>query len=704
MTSRQTARKKIVVVDLFCGGGGFTTATVRAAAAATEIGTFIAVNHDEFAIATHTQNHPSATHFQTKVDAVNPREVVPGGRVHLLLAGPECTHHSNAAGSRPRKDQSRSTAWHILKWLQELYVNAVIIENVPEFKDWGPLGAKGQPIKALRGKVFLAYLEAIRTLGYKAEWRVLKCADYGDPTSRRRLFIIARRDGHPIVWPEPTHADPKRTAGGQLTIITKTLPPYRTAREIIDWDVKGTSIYNRKKPLAPATMARIHKGLFRFGIRLQDPGLHMADPFLVKLFGTSTGANVDDPVPTVTADGQHIAVANPIILSAGGPEIEPRSVDGLMPTVLTREHLAMARPYMLGLGGPTGNRQPRSVDGLVPTIPTTNHLGIAQPYLLPPEGFHRGNSARSADGQVPTITQRGAGAVVQPLVMGQQSNAQARPIDELVPTVATAGAISLLQPWLFANRGGADGYLRGGPVDEPVGALTTIPGLYVVDPQAYLATVSHGAGDGRTYSLDGQVPTIAGGGNLAFLNPIMLPIDQMGSQSDQTRSVDDQVPTITTKARMALAHPFMVIYHGASYPGGDRVATLDGPVPTVAAGGNQFGFAEVTQPWIHIYNGQAIGSDINGPLPTVTGAERLALCVPVLRASQYIGCLLVDILFRMFLVKELAAAMSFPKSYFFVAPKGRKMTTRAAVRMIGNAVAGETAYNLSYSQLTPLLS
>ena len=240
--------KKIVAVDLFCGAGGESTGLRNAARALGLDLELLAVNHWDLAISTHSMNHPEARHLCESIQSIDPLEAIPSGRVNLLWASPECTHHSIARGGRPRSDQSLASAWLILKWLSELYVERVIIENVKEFADWGPLGADGKPLKSKKGESFRAFLSSLKALGYRVDYRILCAADYGDPTTRRRLFIQAVRGNRPITWPEVSHTESPDLFGSS---------PWKPAREIIDWSIPGSSLFDRKKPLAPATMARI---------------------------------------------------------------------------------------------------------------------------------------------------------------------------------------------------------------------------------------------------------------------------------------------------------------------------------------------------------------------------------------------------------------------------------------------------------------
>ena len=281
--------------DLFCGAGGTSSGLYHACNALDAKLDLVAINHWAVAVETHRVNHPNARHICATLECVDPRDAVPGGHLDILVASPECTHHSNARGGRPVSDQLRASAWHILRWAEILSIDNILMENVREFRDWGPVNRKGKIIKNRKGETFNAFINALRSLNYTVEHRILNAADYGDPTSRKRLFIAARKGNRTIVWPEQTHNETN----------------YRTARDIIDWDLRGESIFNRKKRLSAATMARIAAGLRKYG------GAH-AEPFLVMLYGTNKTRSIDRPVPTITAGGNHIGVCEPFILQYHG--------------------------------------------------------------------------------------------------------------------------------------------------------------------------------------------------------------------------------------------------------------------------------------------------------------------------------------------------------------------------------------------------
>ena len=188
-------------VDLFCGAGG-TSAGAEATGAAQVV---FAVNHWDRAVETHQANFPGCRHVNSRLEDVSPSEVE---RVNLLFASPECTHHSRARGGKPTSDQQRSGAWDILRWFEHHRPSWGVIENVPEFLEWGPVGADGQPIQRHKGKTFKAWLQAVESYGYKVDYRVLNAADYGAATSRRRLFVIARKGNRMPIFPTASHADP----------------------------------------------------------------------------------------------------------------------------------------------------------------------------------------------------------------------------------------------------------------------------------------------------------------------------------------------------------------------------------------------------------------------------------------------------------------------------------------------------------------
>lgn len=422
----------IYAADLFCGAGGTSTGLLKACE---DLGCkldLLAVNHWDIAIATHSVNHPYAHHICESLDNVNPRKAVPRGALDILIASPECTHHSNARGGKPCSDQSRASAWHVLRWAEALRIDNILIENVKEFQSWGPLGFNGRPLKSRKGETFHAFITALTSLGYKVDYKVLNAAYYGDPTTRERLFIVARRGRRPIHWPEPTHSP-----DGRKTLFGKT-KPWKTAREIIDWGIPGQSIFSRKKSLSQNTINRIVAGMRKFcGKELE--------PFLVQLNKNCDARSLNNPLPTV-ATVPHFGLCEPFLVEYYGNG-KALPVDKPIPTQTTKDRLGLCQPFIMGVGGPKGAQKPRSIDRPLNTVTTEQHSALVQPLLVGiTQTGGNGKRVRSVDAPVPTICTKEEFALCEPFVLGQQSCSAPRSVNKPIPTVAAAGAIALIQP------------------------------------------------------------------------------------------------------------------------------------------------------------------------------------------------------------------------------------------------------------------
>lgn len=283
-----------LVVDLFAGGGGASLGIARAYRHPD-----VAVNHSPVAISVHAANHPETTHFACDVFEVDPICATRGRPVGVLWASPDCRHHSKAKGGRPRSKKVRALAWVVVRWAAACRPRMICLENVEEFADWGPLLADGRPCPVRRGTTFRRWVRQLERLGYTVEHRELVAADYGAPTIRKRLYLVARCDGRPIVWPNPTHS--KTGAGG--------LPRWRAAAECIDWSLPARSIFDRPRPLAANTLRRIAKGLWRYVLASADPFIVPAThPNDARVHGTC------EPFRTVTsANRGELMLARPIL-------------------------------------------------------------------------------------------------------------------------------------------------------------------------------------------------------------------------------------------------------------------------------------------------------------------------------------------------------------------------------------------------------
>lgn len=381
---------------MFCGGGGESTGLMQAATSAGFDVNLSAINHWERAIETHAQNHPRAEHFCEDVARLDPCKVVPGGKLDLLWASPECTHHSVARGGRPRSDQSRATAWEILKWLGELYVERVIIENVPEFTSWGPLDEYGKPVEKAKGNTFRAFIAGLKSLGYSVDWRVLCAADYGEATTRRRLFIQAVKGRKRIKWPEVSHME-------QAENIFK-LPKWRAAAEIIDWSIPCQSLSQREKPLAPATIKRIEYGIKKYwGDK--------AEPFLAILHGTSKVESLARPLSTISCSGAHHMLINPFLVRYNGGENRVHSVSDPVPTLDTSNRFGLLSPLSPLLLGQQSGAKGRPIDKPCPTIATAGAISLLTPFVTE---YYGNGKARSVQEPLPTVTTKDRFGVTVP--------------------------------------------------------------------------------------------------------------------------------------------------------------------------------------------------------------------------------------------------------------------------------------------------
>jgi DNA (cytosine-5)-methyltransferase 1 len=393
-----------LIVDSFAGGGGASTGIEMALGRSPDY----AINHDREALALHAANHPETIHLSENIYKVDPMDVVGRRPVGLLWASPDCKHFSKAKGGAPVKRNIRDLAWTVVLWAERAKPRVIILENVEEFQGWGPLveNAKGElmPCPDRRGETFKDWVKALQKLGYKVEWRELRACDFGAPTTRKRLFVIARRDGRPIEWPEPTHAAPGKD---------DRLLPYRTAAsDVIDWSIPCPSIFDTSeqimerfgvravRPLADATLARIAKGVKRYVIDAAKPfiirtdhasattagvhnpdepvrtvtgagGLAVISPHVTKFRNGAVGSSAAEPMPTVTANSfiKRAGGAAPLgvvaaVLSqaqqggANHPVDEPHRTI----TASDKDQNQVVAAALVGCGGRAGQSPPRSVD------------------------------------------------------------------------------------------------------------------------------------------------------------------------------------------------------------------------------------------------------------------------------------------------------------------------------------------------------
>ena len=363
-----------LIIDLFAGGGGASTGLTWALGHSPDI----AINHDAEALAMHAANHPGTLHLCANVLAVNPLYATGGQPVDVLHASPDCTHFSKAKGGKPRSQHIRDLAWVVVRWAEEVRPRLITLENVEEFQTWGPLDAHCQPIKAQAGATFRAWVRRLRRLGYRVDWRELRACDYGAPTTRKRLFVVARRDGRPVVWPEPTHG-PKDSPA----VLSGKLKPYRTAAECVDWTAPARSIFVRSKPLAEATQRRIAEGIRRYV-------LGAGEPFIVTYYGLKStddfrGQDMGRPLPTQTTMNRFGLVAPVLMTNTTGHA--PSCLGVPVPTVATGNHHFLTAPI---LSRQFGNSVGQTVEAPHPTITQSNHDMLVTASMVKMRGANIG--------------------------------------------------------------------------------------------------------------------------------------------------------------------------------------------------------------------------------------------------------------------------------------------------------------------------
>ena len=530
--------RSVVAVDLFCGAGGTSTGLLQAAESLGLNVQLTAINHWKIAIASHTKNHPQVRHINSTIEKLDPFEVVPGKRIDLLVASPECRHHSTARGGRPINDQKRASAWYILRWAELLYVKNILIENVPEFQKWGPVNSKGKRIKALEGQTYKAFIGALRSLGYTTEERVINAADNGDATTRRRLFIIARRHRTFIPWPKRAFSEAN----------------WKPAKEVINWAVPGISIFNRKAhglpPLAKKTLQRIEEGIKKFA----GP---WAEPFLVLLRGTGKSRSIRLPLPALTAGGQHVALCDPFILAHR--VFDRDNVDSIQKPLRTLtasgRDWSIAQPFLVNTEHQGGNgKNVRSKEDPLYTISTKTGISLVMPFMVPNFGENKGQKPRthSVEKPLPTATSHGAGAIAMPIIVtpGGPNMKKGRSVNQPLPTVTCKDRFAVATPFVLPRKGfyNSTGNVPRS-VDKPLPTATSRGAGYVVEP--YMVKVNNGKKKRAAHGVDKPMPTLTTKNGIALIAPMLVKYYGTG----QAKHVNDPVPTLTTKARAGLAVP-----------------------------------------------------------------------------------------------------------------------------------------------------
>ncbi len=431
-----------LVIDLFAGGGGASTGIEQAIGRHVDI----AVNHDPEAVALHEMNHPQTRHLVSDVFEVDPLEVTGGRPVGMLWASPDCKHFSKAKGGKPVSKRVRSLAWVVVKWAKLVRPRIICLENVEEFKTWGPLCEAGTPCPIRKGKTFDRWKAQLVALGYQVEHRELRACDYGAPTIRRRLFLVARCDGLPIVWPEPTHG-----AG--------RAHPWRTAAECIDWEQPVHSIFmdtvearklGLKRPLADATMKRIAYGVMRYVVEAKEP-------FIVNTANSKTTGrapnhwSTGEPLRTITTAPGFSLVSAFLAKHYGGGCTHPAApVDGPMHTITAQDHHSLVASNLVHMGHgescSTGAvRWSRGVRDIEQPLNTVTASGVPA-ALVASSLVKLRNNCTGQDEREPihTITTGGHFAEVRAFLIKYYGAQQAPRLEEPLHTVTTRDRFGLV--------------------------------------------------------------------------------------------------------------------------------------------------------------------------------------------------------------------------------------------------------------------
>lgn len=375
-------------IDSFAGGGGASTGIEMAIGRSVDI----AINHDEAAILMHKTNHPATKHYCENIWAVDPLEATGGRPVGLMWASPDCKHFSKAKGSQPVEKKIRGLAWVVLKWAGKVRPRVIMLENVEEFVTWGPV-RKGKPVSSKRGITFEKFKAQLQAMDYEVDHRELRACDYGAPTTRKRFFLIARCDGERIEWPKSTHGDP---AG--IEVRFGALKPWRTAAEIIDWNIPCPSIFDRKKPLAENTLRRIARGIEKFV--LKNP-----EPFIVNYKFENEPEDINRPLRTLTAVGSHY-VATPFITQYHSYDDAARgqTLADPLQTVDTSNRYALVTAFMTKYFGGFYEGAGNGADEPVSTLTTRDRVGIVASNLVQLNNHCDGVDIRQP---LPTVTAGG---------------------------------------------------------------------------------------------------------------------------------------------------------------------------------------------------------------------------------------------------------------------------------------------------------
>lgn len=700
-----------LIIDNFAGGGGTSTGLEWAFGRPVDI----AINHDPEALAMHAANHPHTKHLCESVWDVDPIKVTGNQPVGLVWLSPDCKHFSKAKGGKPVEKKIRGLAWVTLRWANKCKPRVIMLENVEEFKTWGPLKmtmVDGEevwhPDPAKKGKTFDSFIRQLRRQGYDVEYGEMRASDHDTPTIRKRFFLVARRDGLPIRWPAATHGAPKT-----LAVQQGKLRAHRTAAECIDWSLPCPSIFDRKKPLADATLRRIAKGIMRYVV-------DAAEPFIVGQGGpiySGKPKSTAEPFGTLTTEN-HRAIVLPTIVPVthqGGDRNESINEPFRTITGAKRGEKALGVATLVQVGyGEREGQAPRALDIEKPlgtvvggaskhalvTAFLNEHANSTNQRVMPADEPLRTICAQVKGGHFSMVAASLVG------VGGRAGDSRPRGADEPTATITAKGDTANATAFLAKHYTG----VVGSDLDDPLGTVTSSDHHSLVT--AHITKFRTGAVGS---SLAEPLHTVTAGGNPArpstgnTMGIIAAKVARVGP--------DDVVPCLSSQAPIeqqaaafrilreafaentesdcandAVAASSLVKLRGTS-----TAAAMDEPLGTVSAGGQHH--AEV-RAFLVKYYGSDQDPRLEEPLHTVTSRDRFGLVT--IKGQDY---QIVDIGLRMLAPRELFRAQGFPDSYIIdKAPDWdklfvdgqqvadihsipwRTMTKSSQVRMCGNSV------------------
>ena len=682
-------RDEPIIIDSFAGGGGASTGIEMAIGRSPDV----AINHDPVAIAMHAVNHPDTLHLTNDIWGVDPMSVHPGRPIGALWASPDCKHFSKAKGGKPLDRNIRDLAWVVVDWAEKRKPDAIFVENVEEFQTWGPVGNDGKPIPELAGQTFEDWVKRLKTAGYKVEWRISRACDYGAPTIRRRLLVIASRLGKPQ-WPEPTHGDPK-----SKDVQSGRLKPWRTAAECIDFSLACPSIFDTKeevfakhglqavRPLAENTMARAARGMKRYV-------LDRANPFLVSIAHGDSGGRreypLDDPFGVVTAGGVSHGIVVPHVMRQFGASVG-HSIDEPSATIVSGVNKsAMITPHLAAFYGHGGDRAERTADLQEPlrTVTVENRHALIAPHVATMRNAQK--PFNGADEPVHTVTAGGAGlTLIAPSMQRFNSGATGSAMDEPAPTITANSFIK--------RPGGA----------APLGIFSPV------------LTYAQQGGSNRSAEDPLHTVTASAKDQNSVIMPVLAGCGGRAGQSRE-RAGNEPLATITAKADTCVVAPIVAQHNNDSRREGgvNPGRTVEEPLSTVTASGAQQG---IVAPFMAKYYGVDQDPQMEEPLHTITAKDRFSLYEAAMSAPPFtsaheararqvadwlrsygfwderefvtitvegVELIIVDVGMRMLTPRELFNAQGFPADYEIErALDGRVFSKADQVGRAGNSVS-----------------